>query len=74
MRSILVFCLMLCACQRHEWTNAFYNPDGDVDQAKAECRYEAQRQMAMDNHDYGWSKGVIETNVFRACMRAKGFR
>ena len=65
---------MLSACAPHQWTNAAYNADGDVGQAKAECHYEAQRQMATDNHDYGWSRSLVEGNVFRSCMRAKGYR
>jgi hypothetical protein len=73
MRLALIFGLMLCACQPHQWTRASADDD-DVSQAKAECHYEAQRQMAQDNHDYGWSRSLIETNVFRACMRAKGYR
>jgi len=74
MRFVIILGLMLCACAPHQWTNARYNPDGDVEQAKDECHYDAQRQMAIDNRNYGWSQTLVEGNVFRSCMRAKGYR
>lgn len=69
--SILAMVVYLSACHPHQYTQVNNDP---AHQALAQCQYEAQRQMAQDNTNYGGSATIIEGNIVRSCMRAKGYR
>lgn len=75
MRFILL-ALLLTGCQANQpkWTATQY-ADKPLDQARAECEYEAEKAAPMsDLSKSPFGQAMAQHDIVRKCLKAKGFR